>query len=1304
MSEQPDFDNIKVLLKNTPLGGLPLDPAALLVPKTEATWHAVNFLDYDLENIDVPLDNLDELAERYLAQVPTFSWCFNGDSDEASEAELPNFARLILDKLPDPEPIPQQENEDCGVSVTSELSPDLRPAAPREIVTVASNLYQIKVKRFLSEKTISRLIDLNRSLNSVNPEAIDLADAEIIVEQAMKFLNGDLTMCLAACETLLHYRLKRPDALHLNSIKNINAAILAFKEVVIEIPQTLEAFVGVEWVMCFWVKLIEDKSISDQQSLPLLLAAYSVIFSPSFQSRTVAAKKYDGVNILEQARRKCADLVVACYSAFPEMRKEIIHDICNNLSKLGKWRRGFAISFAPGSGSIHVVVGLILRVIQKSGQTPMELWHRAAETRNKQALEKACQAANKEATQYCVLLSQFLIEACHTSSKASPIRVLTQCLVEDMAAALPFAEWPASQLFISCFISLLFHASPLYMKQRSFMVFLLDILKTVQSALYHVYKSQPDVSVVGTVVDQLVRMQKLSTANFLASTLCARPSKSVSYLEFYARLTTESPPYIGYRRVPQSLWFKILRTWQIGNYYEQIMEVMLAITYEGNVADKSQVEILKLMAQCVETNSSFFERIEEKLIFCIQNGPPSVCDGAMLVIIRYISVTSIDGNINLIEKAISRLTSPGLAAYKKRCSKFLFEVFLQTDSNELKILAWKALLRASGDGEATVSKLGLELLQDLVFNQSAEGSKQLQLLSNMFLETHTSEAPYPWLLKRFLRLTLVTLPFEKSKRENIRNLVGYLLDSIGEGSKPNFSSLKAASVILEANGFYVPTSKIASLFSLACSSREGPQHRLIALRMLNAALSATPRIIISPRVIAHYFPLLLSKMQIFSEPEVEYSGPILWELCQYGNMTDRKTRLLSLKNLTKNAFSHYAKQKDLKSAETSVVVSQLLLLMTAAVRFWVGPEHPHPLKDQLIDILIKLIKTDNSRLRLASVVCLIKTCTRYPEMFLEPRVAGILSTEVLVKPSSEEWNIFILLLLEFLQNEEDKLEVKAQTAPKEMGDSLLHSNSSEATQDSVAAGLLQKYLEPILRRTLASEDAFAAVSVRLLTQAIESGRVEAHECIPAVVALTTAQSLEISKTALRAFTFMISRWRSVVEQKLPEGLQLAIEYHEQCGTGPVSPKLVASLWEILRTQATSLKTMIQCLLKSFKHCTPAYATVVINSLTIARIDQRDVSAIIKSIEDICYSCDLLDTEYTSESIAIFIALYGLRLVLLANSGDTGDELHKLDAGRVISRYETDFEGGREVYEQLLDIDHFNAETQVLLYGSKKRRT
>lgn len=1304
MYEQHNFDQIKVLLKNTPLGGPPLDPAALLVPKTEVAWHAVNFLECDLENIDIPEDILEETAEKYLKQVPQLNWCFSDDLDETTDVELPNFAKLILDKLPGPEPLAVKNENISDEKPISDSDVERALVSPQHVANVASNLYQLKVKRFLSEKTLSRLIDLNRSLNNASSEAIDLSDAGLIVEQAMRFLNGDLTMCLAACETLLHYRLKRPDALQLNSIKNIDAAILEFKEVVIEIPETLEAFVSVEWVMDFWVKLIKDKSITDQQSLPLLLAAYSVIFSPSFNSRTVSAKKYDGINVLEQARRKCADLVVACYSAFPEMRKEIIHDICNNLPKLGKWRRGFAISFAPGSGSIHVVVGLILRVIQKSGETPMQVWHRAAETKSKQALEKACQAANQEATHFCVLLSQFLIEACHTSPKTSPIRVLAQCFMEDMSAALSFAEWPASQLFISCFIGVLFHASPLYMKQRSFMVFLLDMLKTVERALFLVYKSSADITLAGTVVDQLVRMRKLSTANFLATTLCARPSKAISYLEFYARLTTESPPYIGYRRIPQSLWFKILRNWQIGNYYEQIMEVMLAITCEGNVTDKGQVEILKLMAKCVETNPSFFDRIKEKLLFSIHNGPASICDGAMLVIIRYVSVTSIDKNSDLIDKAISRMVSPGLATYKKRCAKFLFEVYLQTESHTLKLLAWKALLRASSDGEATVSKLCLELLQELVFNQNTENSKQLELLSDMFLKTHASEAPYPWLLKRFLRLALVTLPSEKVKRENIRNLVGYLLNSIGEGGKPNFSSLQAASVVLEANGFYVPTNKIASLFSLACSNREGSQHRLVALRMLNAAVTATPRMIISPRVIAHYFPSLLSKMQVFSEPEVEYSGPILWELCQYGNMTDRKARLGALQNLTKNAFLHYSKEKDSDSPETSVVLSQLLLLMTAAVRYWVGPKDVHPLKDQLTEILIKLIKTGNSRLRLASVVCLMKTCTRYPDMFLESSVERILNQEVLVDPSSEEWNIFVLLLLEFLQEEEDKLEVKFQTTQKEMADSLLHSNSSEATQDSVAAGLLQKYLKPILQRTLASEDTFAAVSVRLLVQAIESGRVEAHESIPAVVALTTAESLEISKTALRAFTFMATRWRSIVEQKLPEGLLMAIQYHDRCGTGPVSPKQVANLWEILRSQTTSMKSMIQRLTNSFKQCSSAYATVVISSLAMARIDQRDLPVIVKSIEDVCYSCDLMDTEYTAESIAVLVALYGLRLVLLANTGDSGDELHKLDAGRIISRYETDYDGGRDAFEQLLEIDHFNAETQILLYGSKKRRT
>lgn len=1304
--EKLGSEEIRRLVKQTPMSTLPLAPIASLLPRAQVNWQVVRVDQVQIEaQSSLSQEASRQAAVKCIDNAPTFLWSSNladleADDNLVAELDLPPLAKVVLENLPS-EGLPK---ESTGNSVTqkelSNVSVKMRWAAPQELARSTSKLYLHKVEQFLSETTIGRLVDINRSLNHVDADAIDLKSAELVVDAALQFLQGDLSMCLAVCETVLQYRLKRPDALRLNSIKTINSVIAAFKAIVLEIPSTLEAFVGVEWVMDFWVRLINDKGLDDQQCLGLLLAAYSVIFSPNFQSRTMSSKKYDGINVLEQARRKCADLVFACYSAFPGMRKEIVHDLLDNLTKLGKWRRGFSISFAPGSGSVHVVTGLILRMIQKSGETPMSVWHEAAETKSKAALEKACQAALNEARNVCVTISQYLIEACHTGAKTSPIRVLTQCLMEDMAATLPFAEWPASELFISCFVSVLFHASPTYMKQRSFMIFLLDMLKTVEHALFDIYKSSSDISMIGTIMDQLMRLRKPHVANFLATTLRARCNKSVSFLECYARMTAESPPYVGCRRIPESQWFKVLKNWQIGSYYEQIMEVMLTITCDGNAADKSQVEILKLLAQCVDTNSRFFGRIKEKLLASILEASPSVCDGSMLVITRYIAATSIDASEDLISRAVLRMSSPGLASYKKRCARFLAEVFVQTEKESLQILAWKSLLRVSSDSELTVSKLGTELLQDLVFNTTLDRAKHLETLSAMVLKSHTSEPPYPWLLRRFLRLTLMILPSQKVKRENIRDLVGFLLASIGDGGRPDFSALQAASVVLEANGFYVPNSKIAALFSLSCSNREDAHRRLLALRMLNSAVNATPRMIISPRVISHFFPLMLSKLQLYTEPEIEYAAPILWALCKFGNISDRKKRTEALEKLTENAIAKYRSERS--QTDSVVLLSKLILLMTASVRYWVESGDVHPQRDLVTDHILHVIQKRGGKLRLAAVVCLMKICTRYPNMFLNSTIDRILHEEVLVQPSSEEWNIFIMLLLEFLQGEEDRIEVKKQGASNLMSDNILHSNAEEAVVDSASAGLLQRYLEPILQRALASEDAFAAVSARLLVQAIESGRVSVHESLPAVIALTTAQELEISKAAQRGYTFITSRWGSMVEQKLSEGIQLAVEYHLRCQTAPIAPKQIAWLWEELRARQSTVRAGIQRLIQSFKSCKTEYAVAVISGLTAARIEERDVRILVNAIEDVCYACDLSDPGYSGESIAVMIALYGFRLLLLSNLSESA-EVHTLDASRIISRYANDAEFGRSTLEQLFDIDHLGMETESLLYGSKRRR-
>lgn len=1152
------------------------------------------------------------------------------------------------------------------------------------------------------------LAALNRALAAyLKDEGINPTLAVPAVVPLLEFLRAEAPTALCACEILMRLRLKSPDHPQLNTVEIATSMTSNYRRVMLDCPMIPSLLISLDSLSKLWNELVAHDCVDDQQAISLFFAALEFVTNrvPNFPSEqpdeehgTAQKSSRETIEPLYNATsRALAKLMVTCYRHFPELRPEFMNDVVNRAPQMILHPRTFPLSRAPGAPNIFILSAVLLEFVHITGGISTKKWQEACAFSTRQLIEKESIVCANNVTRICTSLSEEMIVMARSARKLDPARKAVITLIEDIAAALGYPEWPGAELFVTSFVESLFQQEK-ENAEHAYSTFVFDALRLLQPALWNIYKhrasTEQKISVgalditVGSVLDYLQSIGKTDAAAYLATRQCTRASQRVSaddknnppipYKDFGTRLSSDLarlPPVPS----PQC-WHEILSQWPLSTFYEQILVYLLNLTQRNDVSDAVQVSLLKVLAPCVKLNAEYFFKVSDLLLSRLRDATPAVCEAILSVAVHYMATVEVDECYEIICRVVQRIAGPGASNYKKRCLKLLHEIHSQSSLQNMRSLCVKNIVLATSDKDVAVSNLAQDLLTKTFLPEDAS-PRNVDVLADTLLAVNASVMPIPQLLRSCLRRILISV--NHTKRTVIQRVVSALLDNVA-GNKNCDDSLSTAAILIEANGRLLPISYVNYLFAIAVSRGMPPSRRCTCLSILNSAFCMEPPIMINSKLSQKHFATVLAMVRYYREDEFDFAGPILWQLASMGSgglQLAQKKKLLTVAEQALLGLIKHGTATSLDLSLDEALKLKQLCLISGCVRFWPPPREWRAMQeaddfevkkeaircherlcmtaDCFLEVLEKL--RPGSSERILVVQTLSKIGKNYPELLFRSNIDNFFS-RLSETNQLAEWNEFMKQLFEYLCDEDEEVEMRALASEDQihaeqvsMSQKELHSESSEIAADSAAAGLLQRYLDPILLRAMAEEDDLASVAVKLLSKSLEGGRVDVYRCVPAVIALTTATSQEISQPAKACLIKIHDQWKNAVAPRLVDGLKLAAVLRERIDGSVADADHVSFVWSVLtggygagnlcRASRSSLKAAVERLVASLKQFNASYAILIASGICRTPLDPRDALSICNGLEDILLSCDYTDQTHDANDVATIIVYFTLRLFL-----------------------------------------------------------
>lgn len=985
------------------------------------------------------------------------------------------------------------------------------------------------------------------------------------------------------------------DAVRLDDMLGVNATFL----LALKIPSIVSTGAVAQAIDTF-LEGLGSRDIVDAAELLGLLGSSELLNNSQIRKLIRSILKFTSTSD-QVVKRTLVTLVANLYEARVSLRREILGCILR-AAKTDEFS-DFPVAKTVESGSIHASSAMVLELVKVEGYITLDVWDEAAAYNRSKIITDGKQKKQSAVNQICSVISSFIIEN------------NGDLLVDDILKTLLHPEWASAEAIIRTLVVSLLILCRNYHNRLAFPPsFVFSILGSIQRTLYTIFKVPREHAEMGSIIDYLQCQNKTKACLYCATMLSDMPAKEV-----ITRLTNPLPK-MRLSSITSKRWIQLLRAQRIGDYYDKVLEAILALSECGNIPSKSYVEILRSLATTVYEYPESFKRIEGYLFKQLPHQSSGVCEWILQIIHSYLIATNLDQPA-LVDKVLVRTISPGNLGYKKRAVKLLDEIYTGSKSEDMKVLVWKWLLLMSQDSKAAISTACTDKLQNYLYEPDVQ-----HILEEVNLLGHK----YGHLLYLLLRRDGVITP---SRRIAIQTLVGELLESLDEQRLLDYNAINVAGVIIRANGLFLPPSKIPYLIQLSVSAKVKVANRLIILRMLNSALSAEPKVILSPRIVAVMFRKILAMFPAYSEAELECAGQIVWELAHLGRSNEKIDRVEELRRLFLNSLTACTPETDASA------LPKLIAIISVSMRFWETGQKLQEVVEKLIAL------AEVASLRLLCVKHLTKICTKYPNQFLEGLCKEFFSS-ILQTPQSEDWAVFMDVFLHHLLT----LEEQRPSGSSKISAQLLHGSDENLVADSTINGLMQEYLPCLLTRaSLDEQDAGALTAANLICNAVLSSKVSPIECIPTIVKLCFSKNAVLSQTAQDCFEQIVESLGFEGVSNFTEGLR-SVE--------KADPMVFSKIWDILGNHSTEAA---HSLVESFSHLDRNFATTLFLGLCRADLKLVDVRVIERGLENIYFSYDEMEQD-NPETIAIMIVLCVLRMTLqFKYPEDEGPQLNRVSA-------------------------------------------
>lgn len=1104
---------------------------------------------------------------------------------------------------------------------------------------------------------------------------VTLSEAECVMSHLPPILKrGEDApeMIAAMCELVLRLWLTVENTRHLATSENIERISAAYRDLALrpELPNFV--IVHISQVAILWTELVYRHLLEDFQCYSLVTCGMKWVFLPENHNSPV----------IDKGRRVFGDLLVAVFVVFPGSRSSIVSDTLEayfrQYSSLKKVRGLPLSSSGLKQEFIYRGSGLLLQFVAAAGSIPLRVWDRACSIRDRSLLESEAQKYHLDALKVCNQISSTIIDRAYTRGRADRSRSAAQSLVEDFANALRCPECPGAEILVSCFLASLFTMSGVSHKDKAYPVFALDMVRTLHDSLWSISVG----ATPGNAEDVIAELWHLSSqkrslaAQYLASRQCLLPNQP--YFDLHSQITENCK---GPNTFPGERWSGVLRQWPVSLYYSQLSQLILEISRDNDISEKYQVEILKVLDCCIQKDPRYWY---SGLLFKLRSGGPSLCDAVAQVCGTYLESRELDSEQDqkTINALAQRFGTPGTSSYKKRVAGMLVDWCCRSKSSDIQLICLKNILKLCADSEKSVRETGKEAFTHL-FN-GGQGWAGPDPLAKAILGIFQLGSTWHHLL----RDSLTPLLQNEANRKHVQNLVMNLL---------KHDDLPTAAIFLEENGRCMPLAQLKPLFETA-KNRESPlDRRLASWRMLYAAFTCRPRLILGPRLATEMFSQMKHLVSSASEPEFEYIGPILWQLSLLGSTQQVRARQADLMELIEKA-SAVLETRDPKDTVVYARISAIVELS----RFWPDPESIRDTDEaaynsarnrvsKLVESFCRLALDQldkGSPLRLMLLRVVFRLCSSYNELFALPIFRELCRVSMDDLYSSDAAQVMELLYKQMWNS-------KSTTSKKLSGTVLekqLFGNSETDFGEYAKMGLFQQHFDDILTRVL-DEDSQSVTAMQVVAKTVDQDRADVARALPSIASLVTSSNTELAQIALWCFEKFCDRNVLLVTKKFPDSFMAAIVHRQKkTRSGDLQGDCgLAQLWHILTSRSKTLGSAIVRLVEALPHKDKDYCIAFTSSLGKAQLTTNDAKLLVEKLDNVITGFNCADNANTATQVAIMIVAYAFLFWARRHyglDGDVADEaLVFAGASSLIEKFGTDLETAREGFEVLRKLRH-----------------
>ncbi|KAI9894881.1 MAG: Sister chromatid cohesion protein 2 [Vezdaea aestivalis] len=619
---------------------------------------------------------------------------------------------------------------------------------------------------------------------------------------------------------------------------------------------------------------------------------------------------------------------------------------------------------------------------------------------------------------------------------------------------------------------------------------------------------------------------------------------------------------------------------------------------------------MKSLVQLLESDGTILDRysvVVSHISDRASDQSPLVRDSAIALLAKCMTIKpSLEEHVSRLLLSRAGDTAPGV---RKRSMRLLKDIYVRTKALQTKVLIAEALLHRVKDTDDGVADLARTIFEELwmvpLYGEPNEQSVQqtlllrdqigliVKVLSRGALLIKVFTALIQLLLSKVSKTYIANFTVCKSMVATLfESAIDVSNDAILDPLQSRQETLRALSVFAESEAkLFIPDQlyHIQPYLDNLSSTDDIHTYRsvLVIFRYVLPTLNDSQ--ISFMRKIQDS---LLKTVTKLNKREQDELVQCLWVMNKILQNTERLSRvtiscLEKLVLLSRFDFTNQQHEREMSQAKRLITIAGLFMkhcdfddtqLSAFQSKFpkWKG----NTVAGLTSDLFAPFTSPKHPiELRRAALDGLGSICQSWPKEYLKTTVCS--AFDIVFSENNRELENFVLSgFKDFMTREEKRSEVATQ-APDGAADEHDTGRLSGAVilnqNDGVSTSIAQRYLQPILRVALSSQDAYALTAVELVASINRQGLVHPKESGPVLVALETSTNATIAAIALREHRLLHQKHESIVEKEYQKAVQQAFDYQKNvvgdalgATKRPMASKL-RFLYDILKISKVKLR-------------------------------------------------------------------------------------------------------------------------------------